>query len=125
MEREIIRRRYLPHWDVPGAAYFVTTCLFDSIPAKGLLDIANHRRELELQPRSADLTVARWRTRLWKLNFVRIENWLDFQSSNRLLADAALAQIVVDAIRFFAEERYDLLAYVVMPSHYHWLFQPR
>jgi type I restriction enzyme R subunit len=36
-----------------------------------------------------------------------------------------LAKIVVDAMLFFAEERYDLLAYVVMPSHIHWLFQPR
>ena len=24
----------------------------------------------------------------------------------------------------FAEERYELLAYVVMPSHFHWVFQP-
>ena len=32
---EIIRRRNLPHWDVPTAAYFVTVCLDDSIPARG------------------------------------------------------------------------------------------
>jgi type I restriction enzyme R subunit len=35
-----------------------------------------------------------------------------------------LAQIVVDALYFFAGERYDLLGYVVMPSHLHWVFQP-
>src|SRR5207247_1231393 len=28
-------------------------------------------------------------------------------------------------IRHFADERYDLYAYVVIPSHYHWVFQPR
>jgi hypothetical protein len=32
---EVIRRRRLPHWDVPTAAYFVTTCLEGSIPPKG------------------------------------------------------------------------------------------
>jgi REP element-mobilizing transposase RayT len=25
---------------------------------------------------------------------------------------------------FFAGQRYDLLAFVVMPSHFHWIFQP-
>ena len=43
MDREIVRRRHLPHWDVPGAAYFVTTCLDGSIPARGLLEIARYQ----------------------------------------------------------------------------------
>jgi putative transposase len=35
-----------------------------------------------------------------------------------------LAQIIVDSLLHFAGERYDLRAFVVMPSHLHWLFQP-
>jgi type I restriction enzyme R subunit len=31
---------------------------------------------------------------------------------------------VVDAMFHFAGQRYDLFAYVVMPSHLHWLFRP-
>jgi putative transposase len=31
---------------------------------------------------------------------------------------------VVDSFFHFASERYDLLAFVVMPSHLHWVFQP-
>jgi putative transposase len=42
----------------------------------------------------------------------------------RHLADLRLAGRVVDAINFFAGKRYDVLAYVVMPSHLHWVFQP-
>lgn len=125
MDRELIRRRYLPHWDVPDAAYFVTTCLFGSIPAQGLLDIAAHRRTLQKRPRPKDLTDDEWATRCWKLNFVRIDEWLDVRSANRILETPELAQIVVAAMRYFAEEGYDLYAYVVMPSHFHWLFQPR
>jgi hypothetical protein len=34
-----VRVRHLPHWDVPGATYFVTTCLAGSIPAQGFLDL--------------------------------------------------------------------------------------
>lgn len=125
MDREKVRRRYLPHWDVPGAAYFVTTCLFESIPAKGLLEIAEHRRELRQQPRPKEVTANDWNSRCWKMNFMRIEEWLDRRAANRVLEAPELSQIVVDAIRFFAGERYDLYAYVVMPSHFHWLFRPR
>ena len=44
MER--IRWRHLPHWDVAGATYFVTSCLEGSIPAEGLLDIDRFRSGL-------------------------------------------------------------------------------
>jgi len=30
---EMFRRRHLPHWDYPGATYFITACLDGSIPA--------------------------------------------------------------------------------------------
>jgi putative transposase len=53
------------------------------------------------------------------------DEWLDLRAANRSLETPSLAQIVVDAIRFFAEDRYDLYAYVVMPSHFHWLWLPR
>ena len=125
MEREFIRRRYLPHWDVPGAAYFITTCLYGSIPAQGLLEIAQYRRELQERPRPASVPDDEWRLRSWKLNFIRIDQWLDLRSVNRVLENPALAQTVMDANRYFAEDRYDLYAFVVMPSHFHWLFQPR
>jgi hypothetical protein len=51
---EVIRRRNLPHWDVPTAAYFVTTCLKGSIPARGLLDLESYREELARRARPAD-----------------------------------------------------------------------
>jgi putative transposase len=125
MDREIVRRRHLPHWDVPDAAYFVTTCLRGSIPAKGMLDIAQHRRELQKQTKPPNKTPEEWRLHCWKLNFVCVEHWLDRSPANRVLERPELADIVVNSIRHFAGERYDLFAFVIMPSHYHWLFQPR
>jgi len=41
------------------------------------------------------------------------------------LADSRLADEVRKSLYYFAESRYDLLAYVVMPSHFHWVFHPR
>jgi type I restriction enzyme R subunit len=60
----------------------------------------------------------------WKRAFARTESWLDQQPAARHLGDPRLAQLVVDALCFFAGKRYDLLAFVVMPSHFHWVFQP-
>jgi len=66
-----------------------------------------------------------WDAHRWKLGFVRLEEWLDRQPANRMLERPELAQVVLDGMVHFAEERYDLLAYVVMPSHFHWVFRPR
>jgi putative transposase len=121
---EVIRRRNLPHWDVPTAAYFVTTCLKGSIPARGLLDLASYRTQLEQRPRPAGQSEEEWALTRWKLTFARTDQWLDGMESARHLEDKRLAQIVVDSLLFFAGQRYDLLGFVVMPSHFHWVFQP-
>jgi putative transposase len=124
MDREVIRRRDLPHWDVPGATYFVTTCLEGSIPARGLLDLARFRKDLGRQPRPPHLSKQEWQVHCWKRSFARLDYWLDNWPARRVLAEAPLAKIVVGSFFHFAGERYDLLAFVVMPSHLHWLFRP-
>ena len=121
---EVIRRRQLPHWDVPTAAYFVTTCLEGSIPAQGLLDLQDFRAELNRRPRPGGQSDEDWKAIKWKLTFARTDQWLDRAEAARHLEDARLAEIVANALYYFAGERYDLLGYVVMPSHIHWVFQP-
>src|SRR6266540_546743 len=113
MHPEIFRRRSLPHWDVPHAAYFLTTCLEGSIPAEGLLDIEKYRSELDRRTRPLETSEAQWASDRWKLNFSRAEQWLDQKPAARHLKDPRLAQIVVDALLFFAGQRYDLLAFAV------------
>jgi putative transposase len=120
----LVRNRHLPHWDVPGATYFITCCLAGSIPAKGLLDIANYRHELDRQDRPAGTTPEEWEYQCKKLVFGRTDHWLDIEPASRYLANPRSAKIVVDSIFHFADERYALLACVVMPSHFHWVFQP-
>jgi type I restriction enzyme R subunit len=95
-----------------------------SIPAEGLLDLERYRVSLENRPRSADWDEHEWRRRNAKLAFARLDSWLDHHPAVRHLADTRLAQLVVDALYRFAGERYDLLAFVIMPSHIHWVFQP-
>jgi type I restriction enzyme R subunit len=109
---------------VPDAAYFITTCLEDSIPAQGLLDIDSYRAKLVGRPRPKELSASEWRYQIDKLTFARRDSWLDHRPAARHLQGPRLAAAVVDALYFFAGQRYDLLAFVVMPSHVHWVFQP-
>jgi type I restriction enzyme R subunit len=122
--KETFRRRHLPHWDVPGAIYFVTACLEGSIPAQGLLDIRTYQTALARRPRPKEMSESDWELRRWKLVFARAEEWLDLKPSIRHLADAELAGVVASALFFFAGTRYELFSYVVMPSHFHWIFRP-
>ena len=121
---EVFRRRHLPHWDMPGATYFVTACLHGSIPAQGLLDIQAYKTELARRPCPAEIIEADWAVRLWKLEFVRLETWLDQTPAIRHLANPEFAAAVVKSLLFFAGTRYDVFAFVVMPSHFHWVFRP-
>jgi len=121
----LIRRRHLRHWDVPGGIYFVTSCLEGSIPATGRLDVARYRTELEARDRPAELSDEEWEAQCWKLEFARLDRWLDVEPAVRWLERPDLAAAVVNSLMHFAGERYDVIAYVVMPSHFHWLFRPR
>ena len=123
--QERFTRRRLPHWDQPGATYFITTCLLGSIPAQGVVEIEQVRCRLERRPRPADVRPDDWKTRQWKRLFARREEWLDCKPAVRSLEDKRLAAEVVRSLKYFDGERYDLVAWVVMPSHLHWVFRPR
>ena len=121
----IFRRRKLPHWDVEGHAIFITACLEGSISATGLSRIRRFRDELDSQPRPAELDETAWEVKKHKRVFKLVDDLLDHQSANTDLKDPRLAKIVADAFLHFAGDRYDLLAFAVMPSHHHWLFLPK
>lgn len=120
----IFRRRDLPHWDVEGKPFFVTACLDGSISAAGMNRIRQYRRELDGRPRPEHLAAPDWEHHKDKLVFAMVDELLDQQSPVKHLADERQAEIVQNAFLHFAGERYTLLAFVVMPSHHHWLFLP-
>ena len=121
---EKMSRRRLPHWDIPGATYFVTTCLAGSIPAQGLVELERLRASLKRQVKPLELSADDWALSQWKKVFVQREEWLDRQPAVRWLEDPRLASIVEQSLQHFAGERYELLAWAIMPSHYHWVFRP-
>lgn len=109
---------------MPGTIYFVTSCLHDSIPARGQLDIRNYQDQLRQRKIPPGKSREEHELECWKLKFARIDNWLDQEPAARHLSDPRLAKQVFDSLLHFAGVRYDVFALVVMPSHFHWVFRP-
>lgn len=120
----IFRRRHLPHWDVPGATYFVTACLQGSISAAGYRALDDYRCELDARQRPANTNEAEWEYRKEKLVFAKLDELLDCHPAVRHFENRDVAAVVRDSFYHFADVRYRILSYVVMPSHLHWVFCP-
>ncbi|MSR55212.1 MAG: hypothetical protein EXS09_18275 [Gemmataceae bacterium] len=82
------------------------------------------RRERAAKGRPEKIPQQEWDSQNWKLGFVKLEGYLDECEGTRWLANPAHAKLVADSLRFFAGERYDLISYVILPSHFQWLFRP-
>lgn len=119
----LFRRRNLPHLDASGGTYFVTFCLAGSLPASGALAIAAHWRARALRPPAGE-NPQRWAAACSAAAFAATDRLLDRAPAVRWLADRRLAAIVEESLLYRQGISYNLLAYVVMPSHCHMVFTP-
>ena len=101
-----ISRRNLPHWQQPGATYFVTFRLADSLPA----EVCARLEEMRQLNKSDALA--------W------IDRYLDAGTGRCLLRTPANAAVVAAALRHFDGQRYHLGYFVIMPNHVHALVTP-
>jgi type I restriction enzyme R subunit/putative DNA methylase len=104
-------RGYLHHFHGHGAIQHVTFHLEDSLP-KNTLD--RLKREIEVCPsnrRNAELRI-------------KIEDWIDSGAGSCILREPEIAVMVQETLLFFHWQRYELIAWTVMPNHVHVLFQP-
>ena len=118
-------RGYLPHVKVPGASYFVTFRLADSLPqevlarflreAEEAARLANEEAVKQGQPAAAEPS-----------DFLspKIDAYLDSSLGACWLRRPEIADLVADAVRFFDGKRYHLHAWVVMPNHVHAVLRP-
>ena len=95
-------RGYLPHCDFPGLVQFVTFRLAGSMPV-------SRRGEWEHLLKIEDDREKR----------TKFEEYLDRGVGKCQLRNPRAAKIVEDAIVEFQNERYELLAWCVMPNHVH------
>lgn len=109
----------LPHWQQPGATYFLTFRLGDSIPATLRRQWETEREQWLLhqpQPWSAE-TESEYHTRFSG----QIDQWLDAGHGDCLLRDPDTRQIVENSLRHFDNAEHSHHAWVIMPNHVHCL----
>src|SRR5258707_652619 len=111
-------RGRLPHLKREGAAYFVTFRLIDSLPREAVEKL-KHEREAIVQRALAEKRPLTWQEeqQLFVWYSERVEMFLDSGAGNCWLRQPDIADLVSKALCFFAGERYDLHAWIVMPNH--------
>mgnify|MGYP005848753209 CR=1 FL=1 len=97
-------RDYLPHLDTPGLLQMITCRLADALPAQVI------ERIKQQTPNASERQK-------------KIEAWLDAGHGSCHLRHPANAAIVEQAFCHFDGERYRLLAWCVMPNHFHALIE--
>src|SRR5438552_18358357 len=95
-------RGYLPHCNYPGLVQFVTFRLADSMPA-------SRRGEWEHLLAIEDNCEKR----------TKLEEYLDRGVGECHLRDPRIAQLAQESLLHFHQQRYELLAWCVMPNHVH------
>jgi len=107
----------LPHWQQPGATYFITFRLADSIPTDRLEDWRMERESwLANHPEPWSPETERDYHRLFR---ARIDAWLDAGEGECLLRTPAGREPLANTLRHGDGDRYRLHAWVVMPNHVH------
>jgi putative transposase len=96
-------RGYLPHFDSPERIQFLTFRLVDSLPTDAIEKLRFIAGSISDAERDA---------------------FLDGGAGVCWLRQPEIAQVVQDALLHFDGERYQLLAWTVMPNHVHALIEP-
>jgi putative transposase len=101
-------RGYLPHRDIAGLTQFVTFHLADSFPNSLKSEWEHYASIVDNRERRK-----------------KLEAYLDRSKGRCHLKLPAIARLVENNFRDFAGERYELLAWAIMPNHVHVLFRPQ
>lgn len=104
-------RGYLPHFDGGELAQFITFRLIDSLPRDILI---RWKEELKFEENAHAASIMRR----------RVEAYLDQAHGDCHLRNPEIASMVQSSLLFHDQEKYRLVAWVVMPNHVHMLCTP-
>ena len=118
-------RGKLPHLKKESVIYFVTFRLADSLPASAVARLKHERQAVLEQARAAKSPLT-WHEEEQLLAWYcdKVEALLDAGHGACWLSQPDVAELVAGALNFFAGERHELRAWVVMPNHVHAVVWP-
>jgi REP element-mobilizing transposase RayT len=118
-------RGALPHLKREGASYFVTFRLAGTLPREVLLRLKREREAILEQARAQNRPLT-WPEQIELFNWYseRVDKYLDAGHGECCLGKPVVAELVATALRYFAGQRYELHAWVVMPNHVHVVLRP-
>jgi len=119
-------RGVLPHLKREGASYFVSFRLAGTLPKDVLLQFKAEREAITAGAQAARRPLT-WQEQeeLFRWYSVRVDKYLDAGHGDCWLARSEIADLVAGAMQFHAGQRFDLLAWVVMPNHVHVVLRPK
>jgi len=116
-------RGYLPHLESLNSTYFLTFRLAGSVPREVIESWKFERKEISKRAKRQSRPHSEYeQERLKYLFSARIEKYLDRLHGECWLKNPVIAQMVVDALKYFEGTRYHLHAWCVMPNHLHVVF---
>lgn len=122
MEYKPEYRRYLPHFQPAGVSFFITGRLYGSLPQEALERLkeekeaayARIKRECDEATRKEEIS------KIHKRHFAKWDQYLDSNSAEpQWLKKPEIAAIIADSFHHWDKKSYDLVAYTVMPNHFH------
>ncbi|MBK8205659.1 MAG: transposase [Planctomycetes bacterium] len=123
---QIRQRGRLPHWEKDCGFYFVTWRLADSLPVSVREQIEAEREDIVRTARQLNRELSDGeKDRLAALHTEKIEAYLNAGHGECHMKNAECAEVVIETLKKFDGERYELHAWCVMPNHVHVVFQAR
>ncbi len=111
----------LPHWEVAEGRYFVTIHLAGAIPQQGQDQIHALAAEFDKLTQHDQ----EGRLQLQRRIYAAMEAWLDRAEYVSYLQRPDIVQIIVESIEFRQGRIWNMMEYVVMPSHLHLFLEVR
>ena len=133
MEKKEFYRHYLPHYQQPGQAYFITWSLKDAVPAKAL-----HSYTLQLEMLKSHITMHKLEksenfiieSLEDEYNAVRrkyIKAYNDLLDAERdpiiNLSKPEYTEIIIGSLKFLEGKKLNNCAFTIMSNHVHWVFE--
>ncbi len=116
-------RRYLPHFQPAGVAFFITGRLYGSLPQEALERLREEKEAAfkRIKRECKDEAVREEEIRkMHKRHFAKWDEYLDTNSNEpQWLSNPEVAAIVTESLHHWHGKSYNLVAFCIMPNHFH------